>query len=33
LGDLSEVYANFTEGMETPGLEAARTLLEQALAQ
>jgi predicted ATPase/DNA-binding winged helix-turn-helix (wHTH) protein len=29
LGDLSAVYARFTEGMETPDLRAARSLLEQ----
>ena len=30
LGDLSAVYARFTEGMETPDLQAAGRLLEQA---
>jgi ATP/maltotriose-dependent transcriptional regulator MalT len=30
LGDLSAVYARFTEGLETPDLRAARSLLETA---
>jgi predicted ATPase len=29
LGDLSAVYAKFTDGMETPDLQAARSLLER----
>jgi predicted ATPase len=31
LGDLSALYARFTEGMETPDLQAACTLLEQSV--
>jgi predicted ATPase len=31
LGDLSAVYARFTEGMETPDLRAARSLLERGV--
>jgi predicted ATPase len=31
LGDLSAVYARFTEGMETVDLQAARSLLEQRI--
>jgi predicted ATPase len=31
LGDLSAVYARFTEGMETADLQAARSLLEQRI--
>jgi hypothetical protein len=31
LGDLSAIYAKFTEGMETADLQAARSLLEQRI--
>jgi hypothetical protein len=31
LGDLSAIYARFTEGMDTADLQAARSLLEQRI--